>query len=106
MGNFKEDQSIEEVLRQQIEKKEYFDDGSSGGKPPRGNGGSGGDGSGGSEDEGVDGVVDETIQVILATLGFIVLVIFSTRPSDLHIFVLFSFDLHMAKSYSKNVIFL
>lgn len=79
MENFKKDQSIEDVLRKQMESKEYYEDKSGGGKPPRGNGGGGGggggDGSGGSEDEGVAGIVDETVQVILATLGFIVLVI-------------------------------
>lgn len=76
MENFKKDQSIEDVLRKQLENKEYYEDKSGGGKPPRGGGGGGGgDGSSGSEDDGVAGIVDETVQVILATLGFIVLVI-------------------------------
>lgn len=77
MGSFK-GQSIEDVLRQQIEKQEFYDGGSDKNPPRGGSGGSGGDGSGGSEDEGLSGVMDETLQVILATLGFIFLVIISS----------------------------
>lgn len=73
MGSFKKDNSIEDVLRQQIEKQEYFDDGDSGGIPPLGGGGGGGDGSGESEDEGFAGIFDEFLQVILGTIGFIFL---------------------------------
>lgn len=66
--------AIEDVLRQQIEKGEYYDNGgSSGVKPPRGGGGGG---SGGSEDESFAGMSDETLQVVLATIGFIFLVLF------------------------------
>ncbi|XP_031258210.1 uncharacterized protein LOC116116250 [Pistacia vera] len=74
LGNFTKGQSVEGMLRQQMEKKEYFD-GSGGKSPPRGGGGGGGggggDGSGDSEDEGWGGIIDETAQVILATLGII-----------------------------------
>lgn len=73
MGSFRKEQSIEDVLRQQIEKQEFYDDGSTGGKPPRQGGGGGGD-SGGVEDDGLSGILDETLQVVLATLGFIFLV--------------------------------
>ena len=80
MGRFK-GKSVEDVLRQQIEKKEYVDDGGKGRKPPPGGGsGNGGDGSGGSEDEGLAGILDETVQVILATIGFIFLVLISLSP--------------------------
>lgn len=65
--------SIEDVLRKQIQKGEYFDNGGSGAKPPGGGGGGGDggsgspDGTGGSEDESFLGIQDETLQVILAT---------------------------------------
>lgn len=66
--------SIEDVLRKQIQKGEYFDNGGSGAKPPGSDGGGGGDGgsgspdgTGGSEDESFLGIQDETLQVILAT---------------------------------------
>ena len=79
IGNFTKGDSIEDVLRQQIKKGEFIEDKDGGGKPPRdgGGGGRGGPGgSGGSEDdEGYSGILDETLQVVLATLGFIFLVI-------------------------------
>ncbi|XP_021800670.1 uncharacterized protein LOC110744937 isoform X2 [Prunus avium] len=76
MGNLKKEGSIEDVLRQQIEKKEFYEERGGGGSG--GGGGSSGDGvggSGGSEDEGLDGILDETLQVILATIGFIFLLL-------------------------------
>ncbi|KAK4769744.1 hypothetical protein SAY87_030276 [Trapa incisa] len=76
---FGKDQSIEDVLRQQIEKQEFYDDGSRGGKPPRQGGGGGGD-SGGGED---DGHSDETLQVVLGTLGFILLYVFIITGEEL-----------------------
>lgn len=76
MGNFKKDQSIEDVLKQQIQKQEYYGDGDPPGKPPGGGGGGGG-GFGEAEDEGFSEMLDEFTQVILATLGFIFLVYLS-----------------------------
>ncbi|XP_017603500.1 uncharacterized protein LOC108450406 [Gossypium arboreum] len=85
IGNFGKKQSIEDVLRQQIEKQDYYDEGS-GQNPPRGGGGSGsggGDGFGESEDEGLSGILDETVQVILATLGFIFLYVYIINGEEL-----------------------
>lgn len=67
-------QSIEDLLRQQIEKGEYYDGGGSGGrKPPRGGGGGGG--FGGFWDKSFGGMSDEILQVVLAAIGFLVLVL-------------------------------
>ena len=71
---------MEDVLRQQIEKKEFYDDGGKGKKPPSGGGG-GNSGDGSGEDEGLAGIIDETVQVILATLGFIFMVLTSLSLS-------------------------
>jgi len=78
-GRFK-GKSLEAELRQQLEKKTYYDDSGSGIKRPPGGGDGGGGGggvvgSGESEDEGLAGIIDETVQVILATIGFIFLVL-------------------------------
>lgn len=77
--------SVEDVLKQQIEKREYYEEGGSGGKPPgRGfGGGGGGGGFGEPEDEGLLGVLDETIQVILATLGFIFLYMYIISGAEI-----------------------
>lgn len=73
MKNFK-GKSIEDILQQQIQKGEYY--GGSGSKPPGGRGGgSGGSGPGGSEDGGFAGMSDETVQIVLATIGFIFVVL-------------------------------
>lgn len=74
-GSFKKNPSIEDVLKQQIQKQEYFDDGGTGGKRPGGGGGGDGEGSGEGEDEGLSGIWDEFAQVILATTGFVFLVL-------------------------------
>ncbi|KAF2321960.1 hypothetical protein GH714_004854 [Hevea brasiliensis] len=80
MGSFK-GKSVEDVLRQQIEKQEFYD-GGSGKNPPRGGGG-GGDGFEGSDDEGFAGIMDETLQVVLATVGFIFLYVYIISGEEL-----------------------
>lgn len=64
MGQWK-GQSIEDILRQQMEK------GGSGGKPPGGRGGGGGSDS---SSGGSDGMSNETLQVVLASVSFILMV--------------------------------
>ncbi|GLT96690.1 hypothetical protein SLE2022_142960 [Rubroshorea leprosula] len=74
-GNFEKESPILDVLKDQMQKKEYYDGGKGSSNPPRGRGGGGG-GSGndqGPEDESLSGVVDETMKVVLATIGIIVL---------------------------------
>ncbi|XP_010526416.1 PREDICTED: uncharacterized protein LOC104803988 [Tarenaya hassleriana] len=78
--------SVEDLLREQMQKKEYYDGGSSN-NPPRGGGGNGSNGGRGSEgsgeDGGVKGIVDETVQVVLATLGFIFLYVYIISGEEL-----------------------
>ncbi|KAI9195719.1 hypothetical protein LWI28_017443 [Acer negundo] len=82
MEKFSKRQSIEDILWQQMENKDYHVGGNGGKNPPRGGGGSGGrDGSGGSSED--EGVMNETMQVILATIGFIFLYIYIIRGEEL-----------------------
>lgn len=83
MGNFKKDQSIEDVLKQQIQKQEYFDDGGTPGKPPGGGGGGGGGGFGEAEDGGLSEMWDEFTQVMLATLAFVFLYIYIIEGEEI-----------------------
>ncbi|MED6107006.1 hypothetical protein PIB30_009854 [Stylosanthes scabra] len=57
--------SLEDLFRQQIQK------GGNGGKPPHGGGGGGGGSNLGGSGDGRFGMSDETLQVILATIGFL-----------------------------------
>ncbi|KAL0352866.1 UNVERIFIED_CONTAM: hypothetical protein Sangu_0867900 [Sesamum angustifolium] len=75
VDNFKKDTSIEDVLRQQIEKQEYYDDGGNDGKRPGGGGGDG-DGDYESKDDDFSGMRDEFLQVFFATMAFIFVYIY------------------------------
>ncbi|KAH0683134.1 hypothetical protein KY290_021723 [Solanum tuberosum] len=86
MGNLKKEKSVEDLLKQQIEKQEYFDGGDGGGDRPGGGGGGGDDASGGAEDEGIPGILDELGQVVLATMGFICLYIYIIESEEITVF--------------------
>lgn len=86
MGNLKKEKSVEDLLKQQIEKQEYFDGGDGGGDHPGGGGGGGDDASGGAEDEGIPGILDELGQVVLATMGFICLYIYIIESEEITVF--------------------
>ncbi|XP_052206063.1 uncharacterized protein LOC127810563 [Diospyros lotus] len=82
MGSLKK-QSIEDVLKQQMVKQEYYDDGGKGGRNGPGGGSGGSDGYGESEDEGLAGSIDEVLQVTLATIGFVFLYIYIIDGEDI-----------------------
>ncbi|XP_059308061.1 uncharacterized protein LOC132059456 [Lycium ferocissimum] len=86
VGNLKKEQSVEDLLKQQIQKQEYYDGGDGGGDRPGSGGGGGSDGSGQPEDEGIPGILDELGQVILATTGFIFLYIYIIEGEEITVF--------------------
>lgn len=74
MGGFKREKSVQDLLREQMREREYGGDGGNRDSSGGGGGGDSNDGSGGSEDEGFAGMLDELLQVVLATIGFIFVV--------------------------------
>lgn len=78
MGGLGKQPSIEEMLKKQMRDNEFAGEGGSGG-PPR----SGGDGSGGPEDGDFTSALDELLQVVMATLGFIFVYIMLIRGEEL-----------------------
>lgn len=79
IGGFKKELTVQDFLKEQMQDRELEDGSGGAGNPPVG----GGDGSGGSEDEGFPGIVDEFVQVILATLGFIFLYIYIINGEEM-----------------------
>ncbi|XP_068635534.1 uncharacterized protein [Aristolochia californica] len=80
MGGLKQDLTVQDVLREQIQSAEFGDDGGYG-DVPGGGGRGGGDGPG--EDEGLAGIFDELLQVVLAIIGFIFVYIYIIRGEEL-----------------------
>ncbi|XP_010268230.1 PREDICTED: uncharacterized protein LOC104605243 [Nelumbo nucifera] len=76
---FGKERSVQDVLRKQMREQEFGDTGGGAGSPPSG----GGDGSGGSEDEGFGGILDELLQVTLATIGFIFLYMYIINGEEM-----------------------
>ncbi|KAJ6820722.1 uncharacterized protein M6B38_330655 [Iris pallida] len=78
LGGFKKERTVQDLLREQLQKQEF--DGNGGGGGPIGGGG---DGFGGGEDESFSGTLNELLQVVLATIGFIFVYIYLIRGAEL-----------------------
>ncbi|KAK8971457.1 hypothetical protein KSP40_PGU022413 [Platanthera guangdongensis] len=71
---------VQDILRDQIRRREFGGDAGDGNPPGRPGGGGGADGTDG---EGSDGILDETLQVFLATIAFILVYIYIIRGAEL-----------------------
>ena len=88
MERFKgQSESIEDVLRQQLNKGEYYDGGDGGAKPPGGEGGGGGgspgDSDGPEDGSSEEGTLGDSIEFVLATFGFIFMYIYILAGAEL-----------------------
>ncbi|KAF6138215.1 hypothetical protein GIB67_011055 [Kingdonia uniflora] len=85
MGGIRKEQSVQDILREQMQKQEFAGGGGIG-SPPSGSGG------GGSEDDGFSEMWDELLQASLATIGFIFMYIYILNGAELS---------RLAKDYIK-----
>lgn len=79
MEGVKQENSVQDKLKQQMQEWKFWGGGDKG-NPPRGGGGggnSGNDGEGASQDESSAEMFDEIVQVLLATIAFVLVVIIS-----------------------------
>lgn len=90
LGGFKKEHTVQDLLREQMQKQEFDGNGGGGGSI-----GGGGDGFGGGEDESLSGILNELLQVVLATIGFIFVYIYLIRGAELT---------RLAKDYVKYLL--